>query len=502
MPGPASEPEKYTIDDMMDRLQPPSDESSNAQGEIVTRPDGTQVIRVKRRKRRSHQPHKEKEAKSLRSSILLFATGAVVLFALILTVLGFVIYANSAPFRNALTAKIATYTGAEVTLNQFRVNPTGANANLAKFLWPENQPLHSATLRGIASDLSPASFFGKGLRGSEITIQRADIRFRRSDSPPAGNPDIASPLSFERCHFKTLTLQFGEAASLDNSEASYTPRNLKGNAEIRLRKGLLKSPAWPGVKLDRASLEAYGGKWNISAYCEPSQDRFGSLVLSGPLHPWHQDQESVLTVKTEAFPLSDLIGTPFDRLISGKIDTTATPTSNFLILQPNAESPAKLSLEWQGSPNAPLQLSGFPFLSTLSHALDDRNFENLALTHEVSGSLQRDSETIALRNFRAHTPRHAALRGDLSLNRRTKALSGTVFVGLPDSIIRLTRGFGPHFGELSEGYRWIEVTIGGTVDAPTDNLEALLRSPASPRSLAPSSEQKIPTFEELTTPGN
>ncbi|MEY3896152.1 MAG: hypothetical protein RLZZ214_1672, partial [Verrucomicrobiota bacterium] len=60
MPASPSEPEKYSIDEMMDRLKsspPPNPED----GELVIRPDGTQAIRVKRRKRRTSQPVKREK---------------------------------------------------------------------------------------------------------------------------------------------------------------------------------------------------------------------------------------------------------------------------------------------------------------------------------------------------------------------------------------------------------------------------------------------------------
>ena len=59
----SSDPERYSIDDMMDRLQTrsPDDDSDSGDGKLVIRADGSKAIRVKRRKRRSRQPKKESE---------------------------------------------------------------------------------------------------------------------------------------------------------------------------------------------------------------------------------------------------------------------------------------------------------------------------------------------------------------------------------------------------------------------------------------------------------
>ena len=64
MPASDTEPDNYSIDDMMDRLRSRS-EGGQEDAQLVTREDGTQVYRVKKRKRRSHQPKKEKEQRHL-----------------------------------------------------------------------------------------------------------------------------------------------------------------------------------------------------------------------------------------------------------------------------------------------------------------------------------------------------------------------------------------------------------------------------------------------------
>jgi len=68
---PQVEPESYTLDQMMERLK----ERGNEEGELVTRADGTQALKVKKRKRRSEQPHKE--AAKRQQKIRLFQLGLV-----------------------------------------------------------------------------------------------------------------------------------------------------------------------------------------------------------------------------------------------------------------------------------------------------------------------------------------------------------------------------------------------------------------------------------------
>ena len=74
------EPEKYSIDEMMDRLKSPASESAE-EGELVTRADGSQALRVRKRKRRSSQPHKEVNSRSRRARIVQVSAALVLVFA-------------------------------------------------------------------------------------------------------------------------------------------------------------------------------------------------------------------------------------------------------------------------------------------------------------------------------------------------------------------------------------------------------------------------------------
>ena len=67
MSGSTGDPERYSLEEMMERLKAkPSSTPDPADGELVTRADGTQAIKVRKRKRRSHQPQKEARTRARR----------------------------------------------------------------------------------------------------------------------------------------------------------------------------------------------------------------------------------------------------------------------------------------------------------------------------------------------------------------------------------------------------------------------------------------------------
>src|SRR5690349_9775051 len=106
MPPSDTEPENYSIDDMMDRLRSRGEGGSEGDAQLVTREDGTQVYRVKKRKRRSHQPKKEKEQRQKRFRVLqvVLAVGLVILVAA--AFFASLVILNSSAYRDSILAKV------------------------------------------------------------------------------------------------------------------------------------------------------------------------------------------------------------------------------------------------------------------------------------------------------------------------------------------------------------------------------------------------------------
>src|SRR5687768_16151416 len=127
MPAAPSEPENYSIDEMMERLRNATEEAP-VNGERVIRADGTEAIRVRKRKRRSSQPVKEARTRTRRARIVQASAALVLVFVAAIICGSAIIYANSSPFREDLVRKIQQASGAEIELQQFRMNPKTANA--------------------------------------------------------------------------------------------------------------------------------------------------------------------------------------------------------------------------------------------------------------------------------------------------------------------------------------------------------------------------------------
>ena len=133
--SPPDSDREYSVDQMMERLkQGQGDETP--QGELVTREDGTQAIKVRKRKRRTQQP--KKSATQLSPKVKWSILGSVIiLVALAAISIAFITAKyNGQKFKDSTEAKIAEITGAtQSTLTKLKVTPLSAQADKYELVW-------------------------------------------------------------------------------------------------------------------------------------------------------------------------------------------------------------------------------------------------------------------------------------------------------------------------------------------------------------------------------
>ena len=487
MPDPATDPEKYSIDDMMEKLQ--ARDATEDTGELVTRSDGSKAMRVRKRKRRSQQTGlTKKEAKNQRNQIIQIAGVAVALVLIGLAAGLGILYANSTPFRESLVEKLGTATGAKLEMKQFRMNPARANASQAIFTWPEGNPLRALKLSTIVAKIHPVSFLAKSFAGEEIVAERgilnldAPVAGMPASDPTVGNGDSA--VSFNRYSVPKLDVFFGSDPSplnmLKETEASFFPGGIAGQAEIRLHKGLLMVPGWPQMELDRAYMNVRNSGIDIQSFRfivprQPNErviDK-GSISFSGTVQPRQADTKQTLKAEVEAFSLPYLLGKDLGNLFMGRVVTVDSPESNFLTLTPGSGDPALLEVTVANSFDSRIELKEFKFLSQLAFGMDDIWYQSPFFT-ETSMVLKRLGEFSEVTEINLVQRSRMAVQGELR-NREAGQIAGELRIGLPETMIasspnpKLRR----MFGSEREGYRWLALEISGTSAVPMDNFKAL-----------------------------
>ncbi len=513
MSGAPSDPEKYSIDEMMDRLKTSSSGNSDEEGELVVRADGTQAIRVRKRKRRSSQPVKEQRVRSRRSRILQVSAAMILLIAAALAIGSAVIYANSPPFREGLVRKIYQSTGAaEVDLQMFRMNPKSANANTLTLKWPQGNVLDNLFVRGVRADVFPSSFLGKSMNGEEIIVGEGTLALH---IPKPGEPLVAGaataealPIHFNRYRIPKLNLTLGDPAapaiSLLKAEASFSPNSLNGRNQFSLNQGDLVISGWPKMRLNRAFLEFRGKEIDVVGLrLMDETDNRGVFEFTGTLLPYSPERLSTLSLQLESFQMGGLTSPAFGKLFAGRIDSLPTTKSNYLTFYPSDTPSPKLAIAFRSSLTSNMVVTGFPFLVALSQTLEDDWFQRPVFEGEdATGSILREANVVRVENLDFENKGRMALRGHIEMN-ATQALTGSLQIGVAEAMINTAKAarLKTLFGPEKEGFRWVTLKIGGSATNPTDNFKELFLSPPAPsttENLEP--ENKGSSFEELTRP--
>lgn len=509
MPSAPIEPEKYSIDEMMERLKVGPSESQE-DGQLVTRADGSQAIKVRKRKRRSTQTQKEDVLQSRRSRILQVSGALILIFIAALAVGAGIIYANSSPFREKLVRDIGETSGATVDLQQFRMNPKTANAAQLVLAWPQENALEKLILTDLNAEVFPSSFLGKSLSGEEITASHGRLHLQVPKTGDLITPrPITTPESairFNRYRVRALDLTLGEeatpAVSLIHSEGSLTPRNVNGRPQLSLYQGNLAISGWPKLRLDRALIEFRGGEAEIIGMriLNEKDDR-GSFELSGTISPYRPQQPSSLAVSLDSFELAGLIGTELGRLFSGRVDSLPIARSNYLSFAPTKDPAPKLEIAFHAAPTSHVEVQGFPFLFALSQILEYQWFERPIFEVNSSGSIHRESDSVSLRNLEFESKGHLALRGDISIA-ANHTLSGNLRVGVANGMIATAKNtkLRSIFGQPQDGFCWITLQIGGSASAPTDTFKELFSAAVTSQDAPTPVEKGGSSFDDLTRP--
>ena len=509
MPAAPSEPEKYSIEEMMDRLQSKPEIDPLADGELITRPDGTQVVKVRRRKRRSSQPQKEEAARSRKAKMVQLSAVLILLILVALVVGGAVIYTNSPLFREKVLANIADSSGAKVDLVQFRMNPLSANARHLTLAWPEGNPLEEFKLNSLRATIHPASIISSSLTGEEVTALQGDLKLR---IPVAGQPGRVKertegllPANFKRLGVGKLDVSLGDRRNsifrIAECEGSFYPKNVNERPELRLNRGNFLIKGWPMLRMDRAYIEFRGQETDIiSLRLLHEKDDSGILMLSGTVLPFSAENESELVARLESFQIAGIVGPSMGRFLSGRIDSPPGEKAGSIVFSVADPQSGVFTIPFQTSLNSYLQFSGFSFFGALAQSLEDKWFETPLFEQDSSGILERRAGAVHIRELSAESRGRLAIRGDIRIDKE-KRLSGELRVGVASAMIGSapTRRLDLMFSENQGGFRWIRLTLGGTVNAPTDNFRALFDKAEVPPATESGASQP-PSFEELTKP--
>lgn len=492
---------------MLERLQNKPSSNPEDSGELVTRADGTQAIKVRKRKRRSTQPHKEAAKKA--SRLRAFQVSSAVILLILIGVMsgGLIIYANSVPYRKKILSRFNSGTGANVQFHQMQVSPTGTTANGAILEWPEGNLIKSLSLSRVRAHALMGGAIGSRWAVKEISADSGQlvIGSQQGGQPLRyfPKPTGASPVSVERLAILNLSVLFGKPESpslqLIKTEGSFYPESNNGEPSARLFRGEMHVPGWPMFRVDRALMEFHQNEVElVSLRLSHELDNTGNIELSGKFNPSETATEQGVKVKMNSFNMNGIAGDRLGHLVAGRVDSREIPTIKNQLSFSASKPAGQLQVAFTSSPNTLPRLNNFSFLRKLSQLTDNPWFLDPLFHDGCTGVLHRENATVRISDLSLLSKSQLNVTGELSLD-KDETLTGTLSVGLPESTVAGGRNpaLAKVFKDSRDGFRWVTLKISGTGGTPLDNFTELTQ--AAGGSVGEPTQSKD-LFENLTTP--
>ncbi|MBT8037555.1 MAG: hypothetical protein KJO21_08430 [Verrucomicrobiae bacterium] len=504
--------ENYSVDEMMSRLKrndrqkqsSKSDISSSdpdKNGELITREDGSQVIKVRNRKRRSQQ-RKKKVSQSKTSPQMKWAIlGSLMGILVILTAGTIFIIAkyNGRNFKESTEATISQLSNAQTTtLTQLRVTPISAKATKAELLWDQHSFMRSASFNGIYANILATSFFSNEWIGEEVVARLGKVYLQT----PSPNRELLSEVTLSPYQFGTfrcnkLDLHFGQdkdAPAITGLQVALR-QQVDERYQIVFQGGLMKIKNWPSLEISSGIVTLNDQGCKIEALLEAGDAHKGALTIKGRIAK-NTSRSVLLDVQAKDYPIEELLGKALGRLLRGEIRSDMGSLSYDYTKQ----APDTLSFIMPFN-STELHLSELPFLSELKNLTGDTQYVRPIFNH-CTGTIMRTSEGVNIDNLNFTSTGVLTIKGKLAVNAQD-ILSGDLKVGIPARLF--SKKFPPPslFSEPHNGFIFTQVTLSGSIHNPHDNLHELLQASVTPSRQTPASqaeknEIKEKEFEILT----
>lgn len=494
MPKKESDQRSYSVDEMMEKLREGDREKRKKdESELVTRPDGSQVMRVRRRKRRSSQPAKAKQVRQRRYGLLAAVAGVVLIVAFGALVLVLLARVNSKDYREGFKSSLQATTGAQPGVEDLSISPFRAQARSLQLVWPAGGMVKTLKLENLSADLHPTSLFGSQLKGREVISTNGTMMV----GPPTGTlapslPDGNFPLSYGGYRCSNFNLFYGEEAAntalhVRSTELTLRPHD-DGGIRFKMSGGFLDLGNWGELKLDHGLAELKDGRFTlISLFTrqgEKGEANFKGAKAIGSTGP------TVFDVALVHYPLGQLLGAEgLGQLLGGIVEVPGGSLS----VDPRSVDSGQVKLKFTGKEG---RLEGFRFLSGLSSILRGKDYYTRPAGGQISGVINWSRDSLSIENFSFEARDQLILQGNISLNPETGGLSGSLRVGVPEVLMMRTQTERRYlsFTMPQRGYCWIDIDLGGTVQQPTDSLIDKLE--ASPHKARPSRTVLPPPGQE------
>jgi len=464
---------KPSLEDMMEDLQRAGNAESDLGSEpvLVTREDGSEMMRVKKRKRRSNQSRKAEFNKRKKKKFLLIVAFVILTFMVVLGGVIGLAYYNSKSFHQKVEETIALNSGAEAELGLLSVGPNRATFDELSLIWPEGKgPIDELTLNEVNADYGFQSLLGGVWSGSVVQARSGVLTLRDvKDLNFGGVEDSPIDFKFSSYGCKNLDVHLGEIKEIPIISKADVRAKLHGSnrPQLEFNGGLLNYPNFEGLSIESGVL-IFGDSEGDLILRLMTENKRGYLSLDGKV-PYRASNTVSLNAKLESFPLVRFLTDDSKRFFEAGLDSDSVS----MIL----DSADSTNLEIVGNFQAErFRIRDFVFLSDLATVLGNNWYENPRFTKMVSGKIERKGKNLELKDLVFEESSYLKIKGNVRIS-EAGDLSGIFQVGIPINLVNLIRDKVPAkmFSGAIEGYVWTDVKLSGTTASVADDFGARLK---------------------------
>lgn len=502
------EKEQYSLDEMMKALRD-KERAKEAQGEVVTRSDGTVARKVKRRRRRSGQANQDSPEREKKRLLVKVVIGATLCLFLFLTILFLILMQNSKGHRDKLAQQASDWSGAKVEFKGLKRMPFSVSIKDANFKWDQTNFIQNLTLNNIEGHVRFLNYLGARPSGLQIGGSKGQLRFAMpSAAGEAGDPlgEEDFPFGFDEYYCNSLDVFFGVDAPIGFSEVdaifSYAG---DGGYQVTLDEGTFRADGWEDFIVSKSVMRFKDSVLNLKALSLKHPLKSGvplapDLKLSGEVL-MEPGEESELEISTGQFPLDALIGKRLSRFFSGSV-VSSSGKVQFTIGNDYFDE-VEIDLEASAA-----KINRLPFLVNLhslfpSHNLDVLEFHEGISNSPITGKVRVKPEGVALENFQFSEKGKVSVSGSLLIANDGR-IGGRFEISINRFYLSSQERFkgSPHLvGSDTTGVVTFSFDVGGTVDRPTDTfLEMIGVDSKGLQADDPAHESKDKIWENLLNP--
>lgn len=507
-----SEQESYNIDEMMRRLRARGEAGPEGEPQLVTRPDGTQVYRVRKRKRRSRQPKKEAEARRRRSTIVWISVFCVLVFALLISGVAWILYLNGGTYQDEVAKRVSAWTGAETTLKSFGATPFRVRAGGMELQWPDERSGARLVAKNIEGGVGALGHLSGVWEGDVIRADEAWLTVPHA-AEGAGSTVPAGPVPFQSSfRVGKLSVKLGPEGKpglvFSGGSASLSvPDADRAKATVVIEGGSVRLSEWGNFDVRIASLGL-----------GPEGVRIGSLVLSPGEHDRSQIRltgddsgrevegagSQTYDLEVKDVPAFVLLGSGLGGIFEGSFSSPDGDKRGTLRFDPSKLSSLEFELPVVMANTTENFVRRLPLLAGLVELTDSPRFgeprlgtkEPMVVRRHLGGDVELTDINLVAKDT-------LGVKGDLKVGPNGE-LEGTLEIGLHESVAGLydKQVIAAVFPKTREGFVWAEVRVSGTALHPMDDLTARIKAAKNGVSPATGGAGSLDDeFRELTDPG-